>query len=1133
MPIQTKAQNFQESFGQNRIQFHPFDWSYYETDHFKIYFYPGGQEIGKYVIYAAEKNLREINEQLGIKYRSKIALIVFSDISDANQTNLGSDDMLANAALGNIKIIENKLFIYYTGVHSDLDRQIRRGIMHSLLEKSGLGVSYDNILKTFNVTDVPAWYAEGMKAFVAQEWNTEFDNQLKEKMIRGAYKDAKSIHKENQVLLGHSILHYIHVRYGLEAIKNLFYYCRRTKNLETALFYVLNKHQDELLIEWYDFYRENFNIDTKSFAVGSPEQVPLKLRKKFEYYNFKLSPNKRYLAFVTNIMGKYRVNLYDRYTKHQRVVFRGGFKTQKLLIDHNYPLIEFGPNSENLIVIDEKKDQVRLTNYALKEDKYEIKNLEKFQRIYSFAFAGDRKTIVLSAAQKGITDIFLMNINTQTTTRITNDFYDDLYPQYFVTDSSEYIVFSSNREKDSVQNEQFQQKPGSQYFDLYAYDLRKESDQLLGRISSMPFANENGFYAVNKNQYLFRSDVSGIANVYVGKMKLQFKNNVICYNYLDSNKSPGTLYLDESVDFTLIAQKNKYALKKSTVLPVYQWTGENVMKTNFNLSIDELSCADDTMLVVQHRKDLPLLFLKNIDSVLNSVTKTAVTQYRQHLENKNHILVKEMEVAEDTVKKVIPIPEKFFQTEFDYLYDTTIHFDETKKMEEFNKVKAYMFNADQAEEGDSAALYRFSKTKPYKTRFYVDNTNLQFNNNFLIDRYQRYPSNNVIPPFGPTFTLGIKDLFENYRIYGGMRINLAPFLSGNEFFITYENKKQRLDKRYTFYRRANTYDFTPRGRDIVYTVKEINNYVDAGFSYPFDYTKSLRFNIGFKMNSAVLKSTNIESLLTRINPENWFILRTEYVFDNTIVKQLNIPNGTRFKTFLEFYKEVPTDSLTIGGAVLPIPQFNEGYFLNIGFDLRTYTPLVKNLIWANRFTAAASMGTRKILYQLGGIDNELFPSYNQETQIAPQMDYSFQMFVYNLRGFPQNTRNGNNVALVNSELRVPIFSLLSAKPIKNSMTRDFMFVLFTDVGMAWSGINPYSRENPNYIKVIRNDISEINAYYLRNPMVASFGVGTRIPLFTNSPFLGYYLKIDLGWKFDSGKLASSPGVNFSLTGIDF
>ena len=52
-------------------------------------------------------------------------------------------------------------------------------------------------------------------------------------------------------------------------------------------------------------------------------------------------------------------------------------------------------------------------------------------------------------------------------------------------------------------------------------------------------------------------------------------------------------------------------------------------------------------------------------------------------------------------------------------------------------------------------------------------------------------------------------------------------------------------------------------------------------------------------------------------------------------------------------------------------------------------------------------------------------------------------------------------------------------------------------------------------------------------MVASFGLGVRIPLFTSSPFMGYYLKIDMGWRFDSGKLLTTPGFNVSLNGIDF
>ena len=50
------AQTAEVKFGQNRVQYKDFAFQYYESDHFITYFYPGGQDIARYVIKAAEDN---------------------------------------------------------------------------------------------------------------------------------------------------------------------------------------------------------------------------------------------------------------------------------------------------------------------------------------------------------------------------------------------------------------------------------------------------------------------------------------------------------------------------------------------------------------------------------------------------------------------------------------------------------------------------------------------------------------------------------------------------------------------------------------------------------------------------------------------------------------------------------------------------------------------------------------------------------------------------------------------------------------------------------------------------------------------------------------------------------------------
>jgi outer membrane protein assembly factor BamA len=104
---------------------------------------------------------------------------------------------------------------------------------------------------------------------------------------------------------------------------------------------------------------------------------------------------------------------------------------------------------------------------------------------------------------------------------------------------------------------------------------------------------------------------------------------------------------------------------------------------------------------------------------------------------------------------------------------------------------------------------------------------------------------------------------------------------------------------------------------------------------------------------------------------------------------------------------------------------------------------------------------------------------------------------------PQNIRNGNNYLLLNSELRVPIFSLIAKKPLKSAFLQDFQLVGFFDAGLAYNLANPFNKDNSLSKEVVNDPIRQpivVTVNYYRNPFVFGAGAGVR----TN--ILGYFFK---------------------------
>ena len=70
----------------------------------------------------------------------------------------------------------------------------------------------------------------------------------------------------------------------------------------------------------------------------------------------------------------------------------------------------------------------------------------------------------------------------------------------------------------------------------------------------------------------------------------------------------------------------------------------------------------------------------------------------------------------------------------------------------------------------------------------------QLDNTLLNQTYQIFTGGGIFfnPGLNGFFKLGIRDLLEDYRITGGFR--LSGDLNSNEYYMSYENLKKRLDK---------------------------------------------------------------------------------------------------------------------------------------------------------------------------------------------------------------------------------------------------------------------------------------------------------------------------------------------------
>ena len=328
----------------------------------------------------------------------------------------------------------------------------------------------------------------------------------------------------------------------------------------------------------------------------------------------------------------------------------------------------------------------------------------------------------------------------------------------------------------------------------------------------------------------------------------------------------------------------------------------------------------------------------------------------------------------------------------------------------------------------------------------------------------------------------------------------------NEYFVSVENRKKLWDKQLVLHRLS-----LPSVNDDGSIIKILTHDVQYRIKYPINEVSSIRGTFSYRNDKTITSAQDNTSLIQANVFDNWVGFKTEYVFDNTRPKGLNLYNGWRLKVFAEYYEGIDIHNLD-----------QRQNLINAGFDVRHYLKVHRDLIWANRLAGASSWGTDRICYYLGGVDNQIAPKFNSDEQIKHPETYGFQAIATNMRGFNQNARNGNNFVVYNSELRFPIFKYFSNHPIRSAIINNFQIIPFFDLGMCWYGINPFSVANTtNQYTFYQNPIT-VTINEPKQAIIAGYGVGLRTQIF------GYFVRVDFSWGIDN-QVHKNEVTYFSLT----
>ena len=153
-------------------------------------------------------------------------------------------------------------------------------------------------ISSSSIITMPDWFLKGLTRYVAFGWDYETENKVRDGIKSGKYKKISHLESEDAIAAGQSFWRFIARKHGDAMIPNILYLTKIYKNIDDGFLYVLGIKLKDLLIEWKQFYHEEYASEN-NLPADDPDIVR-KSRKEQIYQQVKVSPDGRYLAYVTN-----------------------------------------------------------------------------------------------------------------------------------------------------------------------------------------------------------------------------------------------------------------------------------------------------------------------------------------------------------------------------------------------------------------------------------------------------------------------------------------------------------------------------------------------------------------------------------------------------------------------------------------------------------------------------------------------------------------------------------------------------------------------------------------------------------------------------------------------------------------
>jgi WD40 repeat protein len=438
-------------FGKNKVGYDNFTWRVYKSAHFEVYYYPEFEQHLARVVSYLESSYQKVSAALKHELESPVPVVFYKTHSEFEQTNL-YPTFVPEGVAAFAEPVRGRMVLPIDEPPDKLQGLITHELTHVF--------EFDIIPRNMVQRNVPLWVDEGLADYMRESWDpldlmSIRDAAITDQIPRMSREEDFAYVSNPRLVynLGHAVFEFIEARYGKEGIRQFLYTFRKNivggamEDIYNQAFRIKPEEFDEAFDKWLKERFKPFRDKQRPSDYGKDLAPDSEKTRYSQVYAFAPSPSGEIIAALTGNRaegeadlillsardGAVLENLTKGYTeKFENVTWNDDFVAGRT--------ISFDPRGDTIAFFARKGKRRSLYLVSVLTGKILRRVPIELDQAQSPCLLPDGRRALLSAIKEGVSDIWLLDLETSETKNLTMDSFADSNPQ--ISPDGKMVVYT-------------------------------------------------------------------------------------------------------------------------------------------------------------------------------------------------------------------------------------------------------------------------------------------------------------------------------------------------------------------------------------------------------------------------------------------------------------------------------------------------------------------------------------------------------------------------------------------------------------------------------------------------------------------------------------------------------------------